>query len=145
MKIRRIYAENYKSFNKLDVQFDDFTLIVGANAAGKSNLTTIFKFIKDIMIEGLDNAIALQGGIDYLSNANAEKSRPIKLGVELDFRNSRWLMRGTNDLAFSTETITYNFEILPNKRGKNYQVSYDELKITYGCVERVKNISTKKF
>lgn len=144
MKIRRIYAENYKSFNKLDVQFDDFTLIVGANAAGKSNLTTIFKFIKDIMIEGLDNAIALQGGIDYLSNANAEKSRPIKLGVELDFRNSRWLMRGTNDLAFSTETITYNFEILPNKRGKNYQVSYDELKITYGCVERVKNISTKK-
>lgn len=139
MKIKRIFAENYKSFEKLDVKLDDFTLIVGANAAGKSNLTTIFKFIKDIMIEGLDNAIALQGGIDYLANANSEKNKPIKLGFELDFHDKGWLMRGPNELMITTEAISYTFEFLPNKRGKNYQVSYDELKIKYGCVEKLKN------
>ncbi len=144
MKIKRIYAENYKSFDKLDIKLDDFTLIVGANAAGKSNLTTIFKFVKDIMVEGLDNAIALQGGIDYLANANSEKNTPIKLGFELDFNDKRWFMRGPNELMITTEKISYVFEILPNKRGKNYQISYDELKITYGCVERIKNNNTKR-
>lgn len=143
MKITKITADNYKSFNSLEVNFDDFTLIIGANAAGKSNLMSLFKFIKDIMIEGLDNAIALQGGIEYLSNANADKGKPIKIGFILAL-NEHWLMRSTETLLIKPIEISYLFEITPNKRGKKFNVSHDELTIKYECFERIKDISNKK-
>ena len=53
MRITNITATNFKSFKEINVKLDDFTLIVGANAAGKSNLMSIFKFIRDIVNEGL--------------------------------------------------------------------------------------------
>ena len=61
MAIRRLRLNNFKSFNVLDVQLEDFNVLIGANAAGKSNFTQAFKFMRDIQIHGLDNAVSLQG------------------------------------------------------------------------------------
>lgn len=145
MKITKIEATNYKSFNQLDVNFENFTLIVGANASGKSNLMSIFKFIKDIMVEGLDNAIALQGGIEYLAHANSPKGSPIKIAFTLSFDNEHWYMRKDTTRAYSPTEFSYQFEIAPNIRGRNYKVSYDELKINFEVFNREKNLKTKKY
>ncbi len=70
MQIKRLKVENFKSFNKLDINFSEFNVLIGPNAAGKSNFISIFKFIKDIINIGLENAISLHGGIDYIRNIN---------------------------------------------------------------------------
>ena len=134
MRIKNLFASNYKSFAELNVNFDDFTLIVGANAAGKSNLISLCKFIKDIMLGGLDDAVAQQGGIDYLVNAQIGKTQPVKIGFELDI-TEKWIMRVSSELGLAINTISYTFEISPNQRGKNYRVSYDELSIKYDCTK----------
>ena len=46
--------------------------LFGPNASGKSNLINVFRFVKDIMLHGIDDAIALQGGTTYLSNAREQ-------------------------------------------------------------------------
>ena len=50
IKITKISAKNFKSFKELNIDFSKFTVIVGANASGKSNFVRALKFIKDIMV-----------------------------------------------------------------------------------------------
>lgn len=145
MKITKLEAKNYKSFNHLETDFNDFTLIVGANASGKSNLMSLFKFIKDIMLEGLENAIAMQGGIEYLANANSDKGTPISISFNLELDKEQWYMRKTADTAFSPRSFSYKFEITPHLRGKNYNISYDELIINFEIVKREKIEGSRKF
>jgi predicted ATPase len=77
MGIKNIKISNFKSFNEIDVTLGDLNIIVGANASGKSNFIQIFKFLKDIVTDGLEDAISLQSGIEYLRN--------VKLGSKKDF------------------------------------------------------------
>ena len=145
MIITSISARNYKSFKDLHIDFDKFTLIVGANASGKSNLISIFKFIKDIISEGLRNAVDMQGGINYVCNANAAKGSPVRIEITFEFKDERWLMyMEKNKLAINPQKVYYCFEITPNKKGENYNVSYDELDIQYGIINAVRNDSLKR-
>ena len=70
MKIVSINFDNFKSFKKLKLEFGDFNVLIGANSAGKSNLLQSLTFLRDIASLGLENAISLQGGIDFLKNMN---------------------------------------------------------------------------
>ena len=62
MPIQHIHVENFKSFSELDVELSRFNVVIGSNAAGKSNFISIFKFLRDIAKHGVVNAIAMQGG-----------------------------------------------------------------------------------
>ena len=58
-----------------------FNVVIGSNAAGKSNFISIFKFLRDIARHGIVNAIALQGGVEYIRNANLGSSRDLVIRV----------------------------------------------------------------
>ena len=58
--------------------------MVGANAAGKSNFVSIFQFLRDIFDYDLENAISMQGGIEYLMNMRLRKTKDTVLQVLLD-------------------------------------------------------------
>jgi predicted ATPase len=60
---------------------------VGRNAAGKSNLFEVFQFFRDARDEGLDDAIQLQGGVEYLQNKSLEDRQ--NLLVEMKFSSDR--------------------------------------------------------
>jgi predicted ATPase len=66
------------------VELGKFNVFVGANASGKSNFIQIFKFLRDITNHGLDNAISMQGGIEYLRNINIGQSEELSLEVTTD-------------------------------------------------------------
>ena len=66
MKIEKIEVENFKCFDHIKLELNNFNVIIGKNASGKSNIINIIKFIKDMLINGIDEAIDLQGGINYL-------------------------------------------------------------------------------
>ena len=80
MAIKRIKVSNFKSFKKLDVRLGKFTILIGANASGKSNFVQIFKFIRDINTLGLDNAVSLQGS-EYLTNIGERLPQTLSLQV----------------------------------------------------------------
>ena len=48
MTISKIRIANFKSFADQTVELNDFNLLVGANASGKSNFVQAFKFLSDI-------------------------------------------------------------------------------------------------
>jgi predicted ATPase len=81
MPIQRIHVENFKSFSELDIDLAQFNVVIGSNAAGKSNFISIFKFLRDIATSGIVNAIALQGGAEYLKNATIGTTRDLVIAV----------------------------------------------------------------
>jgi len=81
MSIQQIHVENFKSFSELDIDLARFNVVIGSNAAGKSNFISIFRFLRDIATAGIVNAIAMQGGADYLRNAKIGTSRDLVVRV----------------------------------------------------------------
>jgi predicted ATPase len=126
MAIKRIKVSNFKSFKELDLELGRFNVIVGANAAGKSNFTQIFKFIKDIISEGLDNAISLQGS-EYVVNVSAPY--PKSLQIEVSFE-PKFAFRGTKLLAVAVTEATYRFALRFVKNGTGFKIEEDKLSLT---------------
>jgi len=70
MSISEIQIGNFRSFHETSVGLGKFNVVIGANASGKSNLLQFVKFIRDIASFGVDDAISMQGGSEYVLNAN---------------------------------------------------------------------------
>lgn len=75
MSITRIKASNFKSFEDFELKLNNFNVLIGENASGKSNFVEIFQFLKDIAIYDLEKAIYMHGGIEYLPNIYLGKSK----------------------------------------------------------------------
>jgi predicted ATPase len=82
MAIKKIKVSNFKSFDELEVELRPLNVVVGANASGKSNFIEIFRFLRDIVAFGLENAVSIQGGLEYLKNLQLDPARPLVLELE---------------------------------------------------------------
>ena len=134
MYIKQITIHNFKSIEDAQIVFTPFTMLVGANAAGKSNIINVFRFIQSIIVDGLDNAIALQGGIQYVANANMPKGEKIEISFTIDLQNEEWMRHIQNSkFALRVQSIEYKFIIQPNKKGLGYHIDYDCVEISYDC------------
>jgi predicted ATPase len=81
MFIKKITLKNFKSFKELSINLNNFNVLVGANNSGKSNFIQVFRFIKDLVKYGLDKAISLQGGIEYIKNFKTLYNEPISINI----------------------------------------------------------------
>ncbi len=126
--IKRIKATNFKSFENLDIELGKFNVLIGANASGKSNFVSIFKFLRDIVTSGLDNAISMQGGIEYLRNMNigASKDLSIKISSTQKFGfGVEWSKTGI--IGIETHETMYEFALRFYKRGSGFKIAKDKL------------------
>jgi predicted ATPase len=83
MRIKRIKIHNFKSFKDIDLEFGNFNVIVGANAAGKSNLLQIFRFICQLERDTLANAVSINGGTKSLINFNSSQ-KELEIAISVD-------------------------------------------------------------
>jgi predicted ATPase len=135
MPIQRIHVENYKSFSEIDIELSRFQVVIGSNAAGKSNFISIFRFLRDITKNGIVNAIAIQGGVEYLQNTNIGTSRDLVIRVDyLPEQKVEILEQECKDtplLAIQSCQSTYEFAIRFDRIGDGFSITRDRLSI--GC------------
>ena len=133
MPIREIAVSNFKSFRQLAIQPDNFNIIIGSNASGKSNFIQIFKFIRDIAKYGLDNAISLQGGVEYLRNTIIGPDMPFSFRIVYSLEEKMEEVIGLwNGIPVSFEPfeILYEFELSFSDGGEYYEITRDLLVIS---------------
>jgi len=133
MPIREVAVSNFKSFRELRFAPDNFNIIIGSNASGKSNLIQIFKFIRDIAKYGLNNAISLQGGVDYLRNTIIGPKKPFYFRIVYVLEEKRGDVIGVKDglpIHFEPYEIQYEFALSFPDSGENYEISLDLLVIS---------------
>ena len=148
MKITEIVAKNFKTFKDLSISINNFNIIIGSNASGKSNLIDIIKFYRDCENWGLDSAISLQGGKENLLNYNLEKGTPVYLYIKLEnhsYPQRKLAGRKDEDFVFSLKSVEITTEILFNKTGNKYKILQDDIKYTYDLYKAtIKGRSIKK-
>ena len=86
MKIKKIRLQNFKNFKDEVMEFGDMNILVGANASGKSNFLQALQFLKDKTLLGIEDAISLQGGEEYIFNLY-DKNIEKKLKIEVEYEN----------------------------------------------------------
>jgi predicted ATPase len=135
MPIQQVHVENFKSFSELDIDLSRFNVVIGSNAAGKSNFISIFKFLRDIARHGLANAIALQGGSEYIRNARIGNGRDLVIRISytpdqkleiIDHKTGENALLGIQSCESS-----YEFAIRFDAEGDGFVITRDRLVI--GC------------
>ena len=136
MTVTKIRISNFKSFADQTVELNDFNLLVGANASGKSNFVQAFRFLGDIATHGLEDAISLQGGVEYLRNLTIADAQPLVFDVVV--RDVYFLATWNNDLELRKELgldmidiLRYEFSLQFHKERSGYTVGRD--KMTLSC------------
>lgn len=133
MPIRSIAVSNFKSFRYLDLEPGRFTLIIGSNASGKSNFIQIFKFLRDIAKYGLNNAISLQGGVEYLRNTiiGASENATFRIMYELDEKKLDVIgLRDRVPVYFESAEILYEFSLRFTEGAESYEIASDRLTVS---------------
>ena len=89
MQITHVTAHNWRNFKNLDFAVADRLLIVGPNAAGKSNLLDLFRFLGDISRKGGGVAAALEarGGLSRARCLFARNNHKGELAIMVDLRD----------------------------------------------------------
>jgi predicted ATPase len=129
MSIKKIGISNFKSFDNLDVELGKFNVLIGANASGKSNFLQIFRFLKNVANHGLNNAISMQGGVEYLRNTRIGSSKGFSLKVVYT-PDTKWDVSREKEkrlIRASTYELIYEFTLEFTKRGRGFKVSEDKL------------------
>jgi predicted ATPase len=135
MPIQRVHVENFKSFSELDIDLARFNVVIGSNAAGKSNFISIFKFLRDIATSGIVNAIALQGGAEYLRNATIGTTRDLVVRVNyIPDSVMEYAGNGTAEtplIGMKTCESSYEFALRFTGQADEFVITKDRLVI--GC------------
>lgn len=144
MRLEEIEVSNFKCFKHIKFELENFNVVIGKNASGKSNIINIIKFIKDMLMNGIDEAIDLQGGINYLYNSSIKASEPIKVKFvmgtydEETFRRMSLMYRSSKH-NIMLEKYSVTLVIQPNKQGTGYKVLENSAKIYYVQLESKTN------
>lgn len=132
MPLTRIEAHNFKSFRDLDVSLGALSVLIGANASGKSNFVQLLRFTRDIANFGLDNAASIQGGNEYIANLRLGVGETTKVALVIQEGDAlSWLNLLPNDPAIraSVEGLRYEFAVHATQGHATYQIDYDRLSI----------------
>jgi predicted ATPase len=80
-----LILENWRNFRSVDVALTDRVFLIGPNAAGKSNLLDVFRFLRDIARAGggPQAAIAGRGGLSKIRCLAARREPDVEIEVEL--------------------------------------------------------------
>ena len=59
LRFQELRLRNWRNFGNVNFELTNRVFIIGANAAGKSNLLDVFRFLKDVTADGLQKAVKI--------------------------------------------------------------------------------------
>ena len=134
MQFTHIALENWRNFLKVDIDLKRRAFLVGPNAAGKSNLLDVFRFLHDIVAVGggFQAAVAQRGGVSKLRALAARRYPEIVIRVDMADREQqgkwqyelRFEQDNVRRAIISGERVTRNGQVLferPDERDKEDQ------------------------
>jgi len=145
MAITRIKVSNFKSFDDLQVDLGNFNILIGANASGKSNFIQILRFLKNIAESGLDNAISMLGGAEFLQNIGISPSKNTVIEIDSTSGSSTFFQNGIQlNPGYATYKIEFKVEGDKIKTDENACVkgSFSQIKVKDGAIHNKKELGS---
>jgi len=115
--IRRIEAKNYRSLKYMDQRLDNFHVLVGPNASGKTTFMDVVSFLADIVKLGVDSAIQLRTS-NYLDLTFSSFGGDIELAIEVELPEQ--IRKQYQEVPFST--VRYEIRIGLTDENKEHAI-----------------------
>jgi len=128
MAIKRIKVSNFKSFKEIDVKLNKFNILIGSNASGKSNFIHIFEFLKSIHDFGLEDAISLQGGVEYLRNINIGNTQNLSFKIYYDHDIIKRIDT-KKGFGIKTTELCYEFSLKFFSKKSDFEIVTDRISL----------------
>lgn len=154
MLFTNLKLKNWRNFSTVDVPLGPRVYLIGANAAGKSNLLDVFRFLRTVAQSeggGLQKALKERGGIKKLRSLHARTDTEVRIEVEIaesmDEGSERWRYmlafkpegKGKQRLLVTEETVWRgNTRILSRPEPEDRQ---DTARLTQTFLEQINNNS----
>ena len=136
MAITKLTVENFKSFNKLEVELRPFNIIVGTNASGKSNFLDVIRFLRDIEATSLESAIGIRGGAEILKNFNLDENQVLRVCVETDDVQRHIVsIQANNSYGMKSDRTIYEVSIQFDKSNVGFEAVADRLTEHFNIIE----------
>ena len=83
--LTRLQVDGFKTFEGLDVSFEPFTVVVGSNAAGKSNLFDVLQLLSNLAHKDINESVRELRGepIELFRDTPLGRADEIRLAVEV--------------------------------------------------------------
>lgn len=115
--VSTIEIENFKSFETISLDLNDFTVIIGKNSSGKSNFVDVFRFLRDMIDNGLNQAVLTHGGTAGIHNIST-KSRETRIQISGNTRSSiSGISTKGGDLSIKSYSYEIKFRSFVRKQG----------------------------
>lgn len=84
-RLDRIRIAGYKSIRDQTIELRDLNVLIGANGAGKSNLLSVFKFLRRLERRELGLEVGIAGGASRVLHLGPKVTRRLSFDLEFDF------------------------------------------------------------
>ena len=103
LRFSSLRLQNWKNFARIEVDLQNRVFLVGPNAAGKSNLLDVFRFLRDLASPGggFQEAIRRRGGVSVIRCLAARRYPDIELRVVVEPPQAA--IRWEYELAFNQD------------------------------------------
>jgi len=86
--VNRLELEAWRNFGrKTEINLRGRTFFMGPNASGKSNILDALRFLRDVAGSGLDEAVALRGGMREVRSLHARQFPGVRIAVDVGPRD----------------------------------------------------------
>jgi predicted ATPase len=83
MRLSAVTIQHFKSLANVTLpDLHPINVFVGQNAVGKSNFVDALKFLRDMVVEGLDHALSKRGGITVVRQHSRTKPYKFTIGIQ---------------------------------------------------------------
>jgi len=149
MQFTHLKLKNWRNFTRVDLELRERLFITGPNASGKSNLLDAFRFLRDIAKTGggLQEAIALRGGLTKLRCLAARRDPNVEIEVELKDGHGddatiwrygiglKQETRGLRRVLLTHEKVWKNGDLILSRPDRNDR--NDDLRLTETHLEQI--------
>lgn len=138
--IKKLEASNFRSFQKLSVNLAQFNVLIGPNAAGKSNFVELLMFLKDLASNPkTKTAVAKQGGIPFLRNINAHDDKiTIRAVLEISGVQKALFKKTKAKARYVPSQLDYRLtlNLKPSKSNVgDYEISREVVRVAFSIQE----------
>jgi predicted ATPase len=141
MRLTHVDIQAYRSLYEVRLDPTGFTVLVGPNNAGKTNLAGALEFLGQAARNGLEVAVGREGGFENLAFRRKRRTtRPVRFAfqAQLDFAEvSRFIHPPTRDSDKDDQIgqilVSYAFELRASSesRDADFRVSSENLRLDF--------------
>lgn len=108
--IRKLFASNFRSLGEgVEIPLGQVNVLVGQNAAGKSSIIDLIRFLRDAVQQNAEQALSVRGGLPSIKRRGSAPNAALQVGAEYTFEGVK---------------VSWKFSLIPEGEA-DFEVEYE--------------------